>query len=550
MPVQSRWTIPVPQVSLQKWVFGSSFDALPDFKAFLDADQPDSRYLAFSDFRLLSKRVALGLQNAGLLPGDRVLLYAGNNIYFPAIIMGIIMAGGIFTGASPAFGAAELAYQLRDSGAKFALAQKSVGPVAVQAASQAGLAVDHLYSFDDSLPAGTGGNSNDLKHWSELLAGAAEAQRFDWVEPADPRETTCCLNYSSGTTGLPKGVEITHHAYVANGEATLHFELEKYPPQAQSRTGICFMPMYHAAGQTMFTVNYPKMRVSTYVMPSYNLEKLLSYVERFKITTFAVAPPVVLQLAKSPLVAKYDLSSVRELVCGTAPLSVEMAREAEQRLWPKGDSFIRQGWGMTELTCSGALWSHDDKMKTASVGEIVPNATFRLLEGDKEITEHNKPGELWFTGPTVMKGYWRNPNATAETIVEENGVRWVKTGDIAYVDKYGPGAKIYIVDRLKELIKVRGFQVSPSELEGALLDRADIVDAGVVGVVVEGEEVPRAYAVRNSDVTEQEIIQWIKGRVAHYKQLRGGVAFSGKILRRRLREMAKQERASPKAKLA
>lgn len=222
-------------------------------------------------------------------------------------------------------------------------------------------------------------------------------------------------------------------------------------------------------------------------MPGYNLEKLLSHLEKFRVTSLSAVPPVVLQLAKSPLLAKYDLTSIEELVCGTAPLAPEIARDAERKLWPNSDIFIRQGWGMTELTCSGALWSHDDRRKTASVGELVPNASIRIQTGDGEVREPNKPGELWFPGPTVMKGYWRNPKATGETIVEVNGVRWLKTGDIGYVDKYGPGAKLYIVDRLKELIKVRGFQVSPSELEGVLLDREDIVDAGVVGLTIEAK---------------------------------------------------------------
>ncbi|KAK7216974.1 hypothetical protein V2G26_004977 [Clonostachys chloroleuca] len=157
-----------------------------------------------------------------------------------------------------------------------------------------------------------------------------------------------------------------------------------------------------------------------------------------------------------------------------------------------------------------------------------------------------------------MKGYWRNPKATAETIVEGGAVRWIKTGDLAYVDRYAPGAKVFIVDRVKELIKVRGFQVSPAELEGVLLDRKDIVDVGVVGVLVSGEEVPRAYVVKGADVSEREIMKWLEGRVAKYKWLRGGVIFvdsipktlSGKILRRSLREMAKASDGKIKAKLS
>ncbi|KAH6952320.1 4-coumarate-CoA ligase [Ilyonectria sp. MPI-CAGE-AT-0026] len=541
MPIQSRFTTLVPEVSLQKWVFDSSFCALPDVKAFIDSDNPHERFLTLSDFRLLSKRVALGLQKAGLHPGDRVLLFSGNSIFFPPIFMGILMAGGIFTGASPAFGSRELAHQLKDSGATLAIAGRSTLPVVLGAASQSGLPSSSIYAFDHSLSAVDENNPRGIKHWSCLLADIEEAERFDWVEPADPRTTSCCLNYSSGTTGLPKGVEITHYAYVANGEACIRLNLMDpyWSEKAGAKRSLCFLPLYHAAGQTTFVANNPKMRIPTYIMQAYNFNKVLRHVQDFKISDLGTAPQVVLQIAKSPLTDKYDLSSITDVICGTAPLSSEIAEAAEKKLWPNGGNFIRQGWSMTEVTCSGALWSHDDGVRTSSVGEIVPNAVFQIRNGDVEVTEPNKPGELWFSGPTLMKGYWCNPRATAETIIKENGIRWLKTGDFAYVDRHGPGAKIFIVDRLKELIKVRGFQ-------GVLLERDDVVDAGVVGIQVNGAEVPRAYIVKNSAVTEQEITKWIEEKGG---DLRGGIAFvdsiprtqSGKIIRRVLREWAARE---------
>ncbi|VUC35869.1 unnamed protein product [Clonostachys rosea] len=560
MPIQSRWTVPIPEQSLQKWVFGSSFDPLPDRATFIDADNPDTRSLTFSEYRLLSKRVALGLQRAGLTHGDRVLLFSGNTLFFPAVFMGILMAGGIFTGASPAFGSMEFSHQLTNSGARFVLAGKMNVPVALDAMERNGLPKANLYTFDDASNNVGYTSQLDVKHWSSLLANAEEAEKFDWVEPSDPRTATCCLNYSSGTTGLAKGVEISHYAYIANGVAC-HF-LEQQAPDSQEllkkSKSLCFLPLYHAAGQTTFIANQPKLGVTTYIMPEYNFEKLLQHIQRFKITSLSAAPPIVLNIAKSPLSTKYDLSSIQGVTCGTAPLSQEVAGEAEQKLWPHGENFVRQGWGMTEITCAGLLWSTEDTQKSISVGEAVPNGQFKMMDGQREVTEPNKVGEIWYSGPTLMKGYWRNPKATADTIVEEGGIRWIKTGDLAYVDRYGPGAKVFIVDRVKELIKVRGFQVSPAELEGVLLDRKDIVDVGVVGVMVNGEEVPRAYVVKGSPVTEREITKWLEGRVAKYKWLRGGVVFvdsipktlSGKILRRSLREMAKASDGKIKAKLS
>ncbi|KAJ4188154.1 hypothetical protein NW759_016855 [Fusarium solani] len=474
--------------------------------------------------------------------------------------MGILMAGGIFTGASPAVGPAELARQLKDSGALFLIAGSAGLQVALEAASHSSLSKGRVFSFDGSLQGATIPSQAGVNHWTTILADATEAERFDWVEPLDPRSTTCCLNYSSGTTGIPKGVEITHHAYVANGQVNVHINHmdPSWHEQLKTRSSLCFMPMYHAAGQTTFVANHPKMLIPTYIMPRYNFEKLLQHIQDFKITSIATAPPILLSIAKSPLTAKYNLSSVKEIVCGTAPLPPEIAQTVQRKLWPNGESFVRQGWGMTEFTCTGSLWSYGDDEKPSSVGEIVPNASLKIMDGDSEITVPNQPGELWITGPTLMKGYWQNPGATAETIAEEKGVRWLKTGDIAYVDRFKPGAKIFLTDRIKELIKVRGFQVSPAELEATLLTYGSVVDAGVVGVVINGEEVPRAYVVRNSDVTEQEIEKWMEGQVAKYKWLRGGVVFvdsipriqSGKILRRVLREMAKREVVGTKAKLA
>ncbi|TPX13855.1 uncharacterized protein E0L32_005799 [Thyridium curvatum] len=554
MPIQSRWTTPVPEVSLQKWVFGSSFGRLTSDPVFIDADRPQNK-VTYSDFRLWSKRVALGLQRCGLQNGDRVLLFSGNHILFPSVFMGVVMAGGIFTGASPAFTANELAYQLSNSGAFVLIAAPQVLDIAVKAAEQAKLPKERLFVLND--PNDRSQSASGVRSWMELLANNADAEKFDWVEPLNPCETTCCLNYSSGTTGAPKGVEITHYSYVANGEASLlQHRLNKEATRDTSiGAGLCFLPLYHAAGQTTYAVNHPRMGMPVYVMPAFNFERMLQHIQNYGISSLGCAPPIVRALAKSPLPRKYDLSSVSTLTCGTAPLAPELAIEVE-KLWPRGSVFVKQGWGMTELTCVGTIMDPAATARSDSVGEMVPNATFKLMDGDREVTEANKRGELWFSGPTVMKGYWRNPKATQDTIEVENGTRWLKTGDIAYVDSYGPGGMIHIVDRIKELLKVKGFQVAPAELEAVLLERKDVLDAGVVGVKIDGEEVPRAYIIKSPDskATEADIQKWMESKVAKYKRLTGGVVFtdniprvpSGKILRRVLKERAQAELAKEK----
>ncbi|RSL50767.1 hypothetical protein CEP53_008694 [Fusarium sp. AF-6] len=539
MPIPSRWSANIPNFSLPTWMFGDPFSPLPNYTAYVNVNQPDTHTLSIEDYRRWSKRIALGLENAGLRPGDRVLFFGGNHLLFPCIFMGVIMAEGIFTGVNPAFTTQELNYLLEDRGPAFFYCKFR---------QRLGLPRSRIYVFDDSTVDTPSSDSLGERHWSQLVADEKDAQSYQWIDPIDPASTTCCLNYSSGTSGLPKGVETTHSNYVATGEAAMvRRSLEKQTDQPHR--ALCFLPLYHAAAQTVYAIDYLKMGVTTYMMPGFNFPQILESIARFSITELLVAPPIV-QALTSPLARKYDLSSVKAIFSGTSPLSPKLALKAEQ-LWPNGQVRIQQAWGMTELTGVGAVWDTSSDPIPSSVGEVVPNSTIKLMDGEKEITQPHVPGEIWFSGPVVMKGYWNNPEATRETIVEEDGVRWLKTGDLAYVDSFDAGARIFLIDRTKELIKVKGLQVAPAELEAVLLECPGVADAGVVGVQLADGEAPRAYVVKtpNSTVTDQEITRWVEGRLSEFKWLKGGVAFvnsiprnpSGKILRRVLREKAVEE---------
>ncbi|KAJ2994791.1 hypothetical protein NUW58_g1456 [Xylaria curta] len=470
--------------------------------------------------------------------------------------MGVLMAGGIFTGANPTFVARELVYQLKDSDAYILIAADTSMEIAMEAAEAAGLPKDRVYSFDATgLDKQAGRARLGSRHWTSLLASEADAANFDWVEPADPKETTCCLNYSSGTTGVPKGVEVSHYSYVANG-VQVKFVEDLNPESTEARKAsrqLCFLPCYHAYGQTYFASNFPHSGIPVYIMPSFDFEKMLQHIEKYRITQLMAVPPIIVALAKHPSSRKYDLSSIQDISSGAAPLGLEVCDEVA-KLWPTGALTVRQGWGMTELTCSTTSWRPTEYNRTSSVGEMLPNCKARLMrtDGSGEITSPNERGELWIAGPTLMKGYWKKPEATANTVhVDPDGMRWLKTGDVAYVENYEAGGKWHIVDRIKELIKVKGNQVAPAELEAVLLDNNAVVDVAVVGVTIKGEEVPRAYVVRNPAVrvTEKEIAKWMETRVTRYKWLKGGVKFidaipknpSGKILRKKLRDLAAAE---------
>jgi len=258
-----------------------------------------------------------------------------------------------------------------------------------------------------------------------------------------------------------------------------------------------------------------------------------------------LVPPIVVAIAKSPLTRKYDLSSIRKVLSGAAPLGREQSLEFE-RIWPNGQVNLKQGWGMTEVTCGGLSWDPNMRSDSASVGELMANCEAKIMndDGTAEVPR-GEHGEIWIRGPNVMMGYWKNPKATAETLTPD---RWLKSGDICYVDSRG---YFNIVDRRKELIKVKGNQVAPAELEGVLLEHPAVSDAAVVGVTIEGEELPRAYIVlrEGHKAKPDEIAQWISTRVARHKRLAGGVKIidsipknpSGKILRKILRERAAGE---------
>ncbi|KAH8671232.1 hypothetical protein BX600DRAFT_509920 [Xylariales sp. PMI_506] len=568
MTIHSRWKVDVPEDSLQRWVFGSSFDPLPETPQYIDPERPDTHFLTLAQYRLWAKRFALGLIKAGLRPGDRVLLFSGNSLFTPVVFMGILMAGGIFTGANPSFVARELAYQLQDSGASFLIASDTSMEIAVEGAATAGLPKDRIYSFDATAFDATPGKARlGSRHWTTLLAPSEAAEQWDWVEPADPKTTTCCLNYSSGTTGVPKGVEITHYSYVANGTgvAKLARLMENYDEWEKRQRNLCFLPMYHAYGQTYFICNFPRLRLPVYIMPAFDFLKMLEYIQKYRISYLTCVPPIVLALAKHPASRKFDLSSLDTLGSGAAPLSLEIIDEVT-KLWPPGAVNVKQGWGMTEVTCTCLSWDPNTLARSVAVGELMPNCSAKImkLDGSGEITKANESGELWVTGPTLLKAYWNKPEATAGTLhIDADGTRWLKTGDISYVEKYGEGGLFYVIDRLKELIKVKGNQVAPAELEGVLLDSKDVDDAAVVGVTINGEEYPRAYIVRSegSKASEKDIAAFMEKRVVRYKWLKGGVVFvpevpknpSGKILRKLLRDRAALEvgdKKPPQSKLA
>jgi len=290
-------------------------------------------------------------------------------------------------------------------------------------------------------------------------------------------------------------------------------------------------------------------------MAKFELERFCAIIQDFKITYSYAVPPVVLQLAKNPIVDKYDLSSIKMMNSGAAPLTHEIV----DALYTSRKLKVKQGYGLSETSPTTHTQPWEDWQKTVgSVGRLLPNQTAMYMSPEGNEVPAGQTGELWVKGPNVFLGYLNNPEGTKHALTEDG---YFKTGDVGHQDKDG---NFYITDRVKELIKYKGFQVPPAELEGVLLAHPHIDDVAVIGVYnkAQATEIPRAYVVPKKGVpgtpeTEKIIVDWLATKVAHHKRLRGGVRFidevpktaSGKILRRVLKQHADAEEKASKAKL-
>lgn len=347
MVIKSRWNIDIPEVTVPSYLFGDATKQLHTSPLILDARQPEF-FLTQTTYRLWCQRFAAGLKRFGLAEGDRILLFSPNSMFYPVVIVGAIMAGCIFTGANPTYTARELAYQLEDSGAAIIISSEGSLATALEAAGLAGLSSHRVFAFDDgpATAAGQGKAVKSIKHWTSLVASEQEGSNYRWktLSPQELRTTTCSLNYSSGTTGKPKGVEITHTNYVSNAVQT-RFQQHLDPDweaKNQRAALLCFLPMYHAYGLTVYTFGATKENVPCYVMTKFDFVSMLDYIQRYRVTLLTLVPPIVVALANSPLTKNYDLSSVETIGSGAAPLGREISVKLES-LWKDGSVNVKQG---------------------------------------------------------------------------------------------------------------------------------------------------------------------------------------------------------------
>jgi acyl-CoA synthetase (AMP-forming)/AMP-acid ligase II len=416
----------------------------------------------------------------------------------------------VSTTANPLYTADELANQLNDSQARFLLTAPPLLERARAAADRSG--VEEIFVL---------GEAEGATPFAELLASKGEPPRVE-IDPADDLVT---LPYSSGTTGLPKGVMLTHRNIVAN-----LCQGDTFLVEGDQERVIAVLPLYHIYGLSVLMCGVVWKGATLVTMPRFDLEEFLRLLQDQHITRAFLVPPIILALAKHPLVDKYDLSALNAVVSGAAPLDAGLEAACAERT----GALVTQGWGLTE-TSPVLTTNVGSEPRPGSVGRLLANTRLRVVDpASGRDLPVGETGELVAAGPQIMKGYLGRPEETAG-MLDADG--WLHTGDLGYVDADG---YVYVVDRVKELIKYKGLQVAPAELEAVLLSHPAIADAAVVGAGdEEAGEVPKAFVVTSQPLSEAEVMDFVAERVAPFKKVRQ-VEFvdeipkapSGKILRR------------------
>lgn len=513
--------VDIPEIALPHFVLRKAAER-GDKPAIIEAST--GRVITYSELVDSIRRAAVNLSQRGFKKGDVFGILSPNVPEYAIAFFAIASLGGIVTTINPVYTDREIEHQLKDSGARFLVTMPGCLEKVAGAARAAN--VEEVFVF---------GEGEGATPFASLLVETDEP--LPEVE-INPREDIVALPYSSGTTGLPKGVMLTHHNLVSNlrqmDGLDYFYDTDKL---------VCVLPLFHIYGLVVI-MNMGLYTGTTIVMlPRFELEAFLQAAQDYEITLAHLVPPIVLALSKHPVVDNYKLPRLRTIFSGAAPLGPELTQACMDRL----GCGIRQGYGMTETSpVTHSSPSSPEAVKFGSVGVAAPNTECKIVDlTTGESAGPRTEGEVCVRGPQVMKGYLNKPDATAITIDSDG---WLHTGDIGYVDEDG---HFFIVDRLKELIKYKGFQVPPAELEAVLLAHSSVADAAVIPYPDdEAGEVPKAFVVLKNQIAPEELMEFVAARVSNYKRIRHVEILdqipkspSGKILRRVLVERERAKRA-------
>lgn len=496
---------------------------------------------SFAETHLISRKVGAGFAHLGLKQGDVVMILLQNCAEFAFSILGASMVGAVTTTANPFYTSAEIFKQLNASKAKIVVTQAQY--------------VDKLRDYPDGQVAKIGEGftvitiddpPENCMHFSVV----SEANESELPEVSINSDDPVALPFSSGTTGLPKGVVLTHKSLITSVAQQVDGEnpnLHLTPDDVV----LCVLPLFHIYSLNSVLLCSLRAGAAVLLMQKFEIGTLLELIQRYRVSVAAVVPPLVLALAKNPMVESFDLSSIRVVLSGAAPLGKELEAALRSRV---PQAVLGQGYGMTEagpvLSMCLAFAKQPFPTKSGSCGTVVRNAELKVVDPETGCSlGRNQPGEICIRGQQIMKGYLNDPEATASTIDVDG---WLHTGDIGYVDD---DEEVFIVDRVKELIKFKGFQVPPAELEALLVSHPSIADAAVVPQKDDvAGEVPVAFVVRSNgfELTEEAVKEFILKQVVFYKRLHK-VYFvhaipkspSGKILRKDLRAKLAEKTPEP-----
>ncbi|KAF8133973.1 hypothetical protein EV363DRAFT_1430490 [Boletus edulis] len=524
------------------------------------------RTVGYEEIRARVFGLANGLKHRfGIKEDDVVLIFSPNHIDYLVAVWAAHRLGAIVSGANPLFTPDELAYQIQAIKASVIITHSEALPVALSACRTTMLPACRIILFN------VDGASYDAHTTVQdvIDEGLASTSTFQErvLQPGEGKTKVAFLNFSSGTTGKPKVIAIPHYAPIANViQLAAHHRVNdpNWEDQRFKPGDICcaVLPLYHIYGLVFNTHLSFFCGMPIVLITKFNFVNFLESIVRHRVTHLMVVPPQIVLFCKHPAVKNYDLGHVRYVTSGAAPLSRELMERLIE-IFP--NAAIGQSYGTTESCTVITTWSLENECDlSGSAGQLIPGITARVEKPDGTLAEFDEPGELVVRTPSLALGYAGHPEATKETFV--NG--WLRTGDEVKMNRKG---EIFVLDRLKEMLKVRGFQVAPAELEGCILDHPEVADACVVGVPDEySGELALAFVVLRSDAVNrihddpvvaetirQSIIKHVADNKVGYKRLAGGVEFvdvipknpSGKLLRRVLRDRARSLRLRPVAKL-
>ena len=529
-----------PEIPIHK-VLEETAKRIPDRPAFLYP-----KNMTFKQFKEQVDKFATALKNLGVKKGDRVALYAPNSIEWEISFFGLEKAGGILVPMNPLFKETEVEYETNDSGAEIIIVSQHEYPIVA--------AVKDKTNFKNIIVIESEEKPEILEGtigWSELIAKTKlNPPEYEF----NVKEDLAALVYTSGTTGLPKGTMLTHFNIVSNiTQLSQTFELSELD------IAMAVLPLYHIYGLNVCMNQAIWLGAAQVVTPRFKVKEFCELIEKYQVTYSLCVPPIFLEVVRhleDPNIKGYNWRNLKIFNNGAAPIPLELLERFDKLAKEKcnaKDATIQHGWGLTEASPVVAV-NPMYRRKMESQGTLLADTFHKIIdiETGEELPERGQIGELVIKGPQVMKGYWKSPEATKDAfwIDPKTGEKWLRTGDMAYIDEE---EYEHLLDRIKEMIKYKGWSIAPAELEDLLFKNPHVFDAAVIGkpsTELDIGQIPKAFIILKPEskgkVTEEEIMEWVAEKISAYKKIRE-VEFvddipksgSGKILRRELVQLEK-----------